>query len=109
MEFPRKKKFIATDLGPEEKIFVVYKVCPAILNASKIYLFCKAQIVFLQVDETAITIFLQCFNFADVWSNKPVRDLLDYMGENDHAIYLVDGYQLPYGLIYNLRSIKLEK
>ncbi len=47
-------------------------------------------------------------NFANVFSPKLAVELSEYMEINNHAIKLVDDWQLPYGPIYIVRSVKLK-
>lgn len=75
MELVGKKEFTAIALIPNDEIFVVYIASLAISHTSKVYLFHKAQIAFLQVNEVLITVSIECSDLVDVFSFKLVAEL----------------------------------
>ena len=68
----------------------------------------KAQIAHLKVDEALIKIPSKYADFADVFSLKLVAELPKHTRIHDHAIELVDDWQLSYGLIYSLSLVELK-
>ncbi len=68
----------------------------------------RAQIVHLKVDEGPTKVPSEYIDFADVFSPKLAAELSEHIEINDHAIELVNDWQLPYGLIYNLGLMELE-
>ena len=67
-----------------------------------------AQIAHLKADETLTKVPSKYADFADVFSLKLAVELPKYMGIKDHAIKLVDNWQLLYGFIYSLSPMELE-
>ena len=60
------------------------------------------------MDETPTKVLSKYADFADVFSPKLAAKLSKYTRINNHAIELVDDWQPPYDLIYNLDPVKLE-
>lgn len=73
-----------------------------------IYLDCKVQIAILIADNAPITILAEYLHFANVFSKKFAAVLQENIEINTHTINLEKGKYPPYGLIYSLRSVKLE-
>ena len=68
----------------------------------------KVQIAHLKADEALTKVPSKYTNFADVFSLKLAVELLEHTRINDHAIKLVDDWQLPYDSIYSLSLVKFE-
>ena len=60
------------------------------------------------VNEAPTLISIEYSDFADIFSPELASELLKYTEINNHAIKLVDDWQLPYGPIYSLEPVKLE-
>ena len=106
-----KKKFAATILDPRYETFVVYIASlesPSNNQERNIHLFRKVQIAALVANNTLTSISTEYSNFADDFSPKLVSNLSEYIGINNHAIELVDNWQLLYEPIYSLGSVELE-
>ena len=59
-------------------------------------------------NEAPTSILTEYSDFKDVFSPEFASELFEYTGINNYAIKLVDDWQPPYGLIYNLRQVELE-
>ena len=68
----------------------------------------KAQNAHLKADEASIKVLNEHVDFADIFFLKLAIELSKYIRINDHAIKLVNDWQLPYGPIYSLSPMKLE-
>ena len=68
----------------------------------------RAQIAHLKVDEASTKVPSKYADLTDVFSPKLAAKFPKYIGINDHAIELVDDWQLPYGPIYNLEPVELK-
>ena len=68
----------------------------------------KTQIVHLKADEAPTKVLSKYADFTDIFSPKLSAKLPEYIGIIDHAIELVDDWQLSYGLIYSLGPVELE-
>ena len=71
-----------------------------------IYSSYQAQVAMLTSKETRI--FAKYSNFSNIFSLNSAAELPEFTGINDHLINLLYNKQLPYGLIYCLRPVKLE-
>ncbi len=69
----------------------------------------KAQIAHLKADEAPTKVPSEYTDFVDVFSPKLAVELPEHTGINDHAIELVDDRQPPYGPIYSLGPVELER
>lgn len=81
--------FAATTLNTNDATFVLYIASFTIFDLD-IYLFCKAQIVPLIVDEVFIMILSQYIDFVDNFSLNLVAELSEYIKINNNLIDLVD-------------------
>ncbi len=68
----------------------------------------KAQITYLKAYKALIKVPSKYSDFADIFSSKLASKLPEHIGINNHAIKLVDDWQLLYGPIYSLGFIELE-
>ena len=68
----------------------------------------KTLIAHLKADKAFTKVPNKYANFANVFLSKLVTELPEYTEINNHTIKLIDNEQLPYGLIYSLRPVKLE-
>ena len=68
----------------------------------------KAQIAHLKVNEVPTKVLSEYADFADVFSPKLAVELPEHTEMNDHAIELVDNWELPYGSIYSFGPMELE-
>ena len=68
----------------------------------------KALISYFKVNETSTKVFSKYADFANIFSLKSVSELPKHTKINDHAIKLVDDWQLLYSLIYSLEPVKLK-
>ena len=109
VELIRKKEFAAAALDPEYEALVVYVAALSVDSSDEVHPSKKAQIALLKVDKASSKVPSKYANFTDVFSPKLATELPKYMRINDHAIKLVDDWQPPYGLIYSLSSVELEK
>ena len=111
VELIGKKDFAAAALDPGHETFVVHVTSlksPNNTQESDVYPFCSAQISALVANKALTSIFTEYSDFADVFSSELASELPEHTRINDHAIKLVDNWQLPYGLIHSLGPIKLE-
>lgn len=106
MELIAKKEFVATAFDLKDKIFRVHAAFLA--SSNDIHLFCKVQIASLKVNEAFTTVFLEYFDFADIFSPKLAVEFSEYTKINNHTIDLINGKQSFYRPIYNLKLVKLE-
>ncbi len=74
----------------------------------EVHLSKKAQIAYLKADETPTKVPSKYADFADVFSLKLAAELPVHTRINDHAIELVDDWQLLYVPIYSLGPMELE-
>lgn len=93
----RKKDFATALLDPEDKNFVIYVAFLTISNINKVYPFQRAQIVSFQVNKASTIIFLEYFNYGDIFFPKLVVELLKYTKINIHTIDYIDSKQPCYG------------
>lgn len=105
IELIEKKKFAAIVFNLNDETFVVYW---AFFANFDIYLFHKAQIVFGILDKASIVVLAKYNDFTDVFFPNLVAKLLKHTKTNNHSIKLVKNQQLPYGLIYSQKPVKLE-
>ena len=108
-----KEEFVAAALNPEYKTYVVYVASFFATSLSftpfnAIHPFYRPQIAGLIAKEAFTKISAKYLDFADIFSPNLAFELPKHTGINDHAIKLVDGQQLPYGLIYSLGPVELE-
>ncbi len=68
----------------------------------------KAQIAHLKADNTFTKVPSEYADLADVFSPRLAAKFPELPVINDHAIGLVDDWQLPYGPIYSLEPMELE-
>ena len=68
----------------------------------------KTQIAHLKADEAPTKVSSKYTDFTDIFSPKLTIKLSKYTRINDHAIELINDWQLPYGPIYSLGSVELE-
>lgn len=101
--------FTIATLDLDHKVFLVYIVAFNISSEfNKKYLFQRAQIAYLKVDEAFTEVSSKYIKFADVFLLKSVAKLPKHMDINNYAINLVDDSQLSYGPIYRFDPIDLE-
>ena len=110
-----KKEFAATVLDLESEFFVLYIVSLRFdmspssfllkLNNNPSYRF---QAFGLIAEKASTKVSAKYLDFSDVFSPDLAFKLLKHIRINDHAIELVDGHQLLYGLIFSLGLIELE-
>ena len=108
VELIGKKEFAIATLDPEHKAFVVHVAALNVDSGDKVHSLRRAQIAHLKADEAPTKIPSEYVDFADVFSPKLAAELSEHTGINDHAIELVDDWQLLYGPIYSLRPVELE-
>ena len=109
VELVRKKKFTAAALNLRHETFVVHKAF--LENSSQkdyIHPFCRVQKATLVANKAPTSIPTEYSDFANVFSLELALKLFEYTKINDHAIKLVDDWQLLYGPIYSLRPIELK-
>lgn len=87
---------------------MIYVAAVSIDSGDNIHPSRKAQITSLKVDKAPTKVLRKYADFADVFLQKLVTELLEYMEINIYAIELVDNRQFPYGPIYSLSSMELE-
>ena len=100
-----KKKFAKIALNKNSETFVVYI---SALEVMAIYLSRAAQIATLQCDKALTIILIEYSDYADVFLTDLGMELSENNGINEHAIELMKGKQLPYGLIYAFNPVELE-
>lgn len=88
VRFVEKKAFAIATLDLENKTFMIH--ITSLANINNIYLSHKAQIVFIKIDETFITVFLEYFDFENVFTLELAVELLEHMRINSYAINLID-------------------
>lgn len=84
----RKKEFAVIVLDPENEIFVVYVV--SFIISCDVYPSGRIQIVSLKINKDLITVFLEYFDFADVFSPELIAELPEYTKINNYAIGLIN-------------------
>ena len=104
----REKKVAITALDLKYKTFVVHVAALSVNPGDEMHPLKRAQIVHLKADEVLTKVSSKYADFVDVISPKLATQLSEYMRINDYAIKLVDDWQLPYSLIYNLGPVKLK-
>ncbi len=77
-------------------------------SGNKVHLSKKAQITNLKGDESHTKILSKYADFVDVFLPKLVVELPEYTRINNHILELVDDWQPPYDLIYDLGLVELE-
>ena len=93
-------------LNEEDETFVVHIAAISIKTVSNVHLSQQAQITSLEVKE--IIIFFENADYTNIFWPNSATELPNYTNINDHPINRIDNKQLPYGLIYSLRPVKLE-
>ncbi len=63
----------------------------------------------MKADKALTEVSIEYADYIDVFSSKLVIELPKHTNINNHTIEWVDDQQSPYGSIYNLSPIKLEK
>ena len=106
-----KKKFAAAVLNPEYKTYVVH-VASLYFTSSvaslDVHPFWRPQISGLIAEEAPMKVPAEYLDFADVFFPDLAFELPEHTGISNHAIELIDGQQLPYGLLYSLGPLELE-
>ena len=107
VELVGKKEFAAVALDSKHETFVVHVafLSSILLN---IHLSCRPQISDLIVKKASTNVSDKYIDFVDVLSLDLASKLPENTGINNHAIEIVDGQQLPYGSIYNLKPVELK-
>ena len=88
-----KKEFAVAALNLEHKNFIIYITSfnsPNNDQKSDVHMFCKIQIAALVINKTSNSIFIEYFDFIDVFSSKLTLTLPKYYKINDYAIKLID-------------------
>ena len=104
VELIGKKKFAKTALDENVEAFIVYMAFFTLKIL--IYPAQKAQITLLIAKK--VTVPAKYINFANIFSKKLAKILLERTGINEHAIELVDNKQPPYRPIYSLGPVELK-
>ena len=73
-----------------------------------VYLFCKVQIAVLVANEALNSISIEYSDFANVLSLELALELFEDTRINNHAIELVDDWQILFRPIYSLELVELE-
>ena len=107
VEIIDKREFMAAALNADNETFVVYIAALTELTTMPIHPSCQAQVAVLTSEETGISI--EYSDFSDVFSLDSALELPEYTGINNHLIDLLEDKQPPYGPIYSLGLVKLEK
>lgn len=94
-------------LNEEDETFIVHMAAISVKTVSNVHLSQQAQITSLEVKE--IIFFFEDINYTNVFQPNSTIELPNYTNINDHLINRIDNKQLPYGLIYSLRPVKLER
>ncbi len=89
-----KKKFAVAALNLEYKAFVVHITIFSVDSGNKIHPSKRAQITYLKVYKAPTKVLNKYADFADVFSLKLVTELSKHTEINNHAIELVDDWQL---------------
>lgn len=89
VELVGRKKFAATALNPNKKIFVVH-VAP-FSSDPDIYVSCWAQLTLFLTDDTFISIFSKYADFTDGFCLESKAKFPEHIEINNHLINLVDG------------------
>ena len=93
----------------EHKVFMVHIAALSVNLGNEVHLLKKVQIAHLKADKAFIKVFSKYTKFIDIFLLKLVVKLPKYIKINNHAIELVDDWQLSYSLIYSLGLVELEK
>ncbi len=89
-----KKEFVGTALDPDHEAFVIYIVVLNVDSGNKMHPSRRAQIAYLKVDEASTKVLSEYADFVDIFSPKLVAELLEHTEISNHAIKLVDDWQL---------------
>lgn len=90
-------------------MFLVYVVLPTSSDLGfEVYPIYRAQIVFLTVDKTFISVLFYFANFVNVFSNHLIVILLEHTRINYYTNNLIYCQQLFYKPIDSLKPVKLE-
>ncbi len=108
VELIGKKEFTIAVLDPEYKTFIVYVADLSINLGNEVHPSKKAQIAHIKVDEALSKVPSKHADFIDIFSPKLAAELPEHTKINNHAIKLVDDWQLPYSPIYSLGPVELE-
>lgn len=108
MKFVKNKEFAIVALDSENGIYIIHVVSFVIFDMSKIYLFCTAQRVSLQVKGTSRIIFPKYSDFVNIFSLELAIELPENMEIKTHGINLISSKQLLYEPIYCLKMIELK-
>ena len=107
VEIIDKKKFAATALNEDDETFVVHVVALAKPTTMPIHPSYQAQLTALTSEKTGIP--AEYSEFFDVFSSDSTTELPEHTGIIDPPIDLLDDKQPPYGSIYSLGLVELEK
>ena len=94
-------KFVAATLNLNNEAFVVYVTSISFTDLN-VYLFQRAQIASLKVDEIPTFVESKYANFVNIFCKNLVTKLSEHIDINDYAIHLIKGYQPSYKPIYSL-------
>ncbi len=108
VELIRKKEFATTAFDPEYQAFVVHIATISIDSVDKVHPSRRAQIAHLKADEASSKEPSKYVDFADVFSPKLAANLLEHIGNHNHAIELVGDWKPPYGPINSLGPVELK-
>ena len=107
VEIINKREFAAAALNADNEIFMVYVVALAEPTTMLIYFSCQVQVAALTSEEIGIP--TEYSDFSNVFSLDSTAELPEHTGINNHPINLLDDTQPPYGPIYSLGPVELEK
>ena len=93
-----------TRLDADDKIFIVYIASPIKPKIIIIYLSGEALVILL----ISTKICDKYFKFLNVLSSNSASELPEQIRTNDYSINLLEDKQMPYSLIYSLRSVELK-
>ena len=100
--------FTTVLLNLKYKTFIIQIATLSADLGDKLHPLKKAQITHLKADEALIEVFSKYIDFADIFLSRLAIELLEYTRINNHAIELIDDWQLFYGFIYSFGLLELE-
>ena len=102
------KEFTVAALDPEYETFVIHIAALSLDPGDEVHPSRKAQIAHLKADGVFTKVLSKYADFVDLFSPELAAKLFKHTRINNHAIELVDDWQLSYSPIYSLSSLELE-
>ena len=102
------KEFVIAALDADSETFVVH-VAIREQEEMSVHVERQAQVGALLFDEALTEVLAEYSDYSDVFLAENAAELLENIGINEHVIELEEAKQPPFGPIYSLGPVELEK